>query len=162
LADGGLQVRSARGGDLPCLVDIDALAYRRDRREARVAGLMPAGAAGDCLVVLAGGEVRGFLAYQQVVDRATLLDVVVHPDYHGQGLGTALLGAAIDQLVACGVQRCELEVRASNAAAIALYSALGFGRDGERPGYYPGEDAREDAMLMSLELEGTADERTGN
>ena len=39
-----------------------------------------------------------------------------------------------------------LEVRKSNAAAIALYSKLGFEIEGVRKGYY--EDTGEDALIM--------------
>ena len=42
-----------------------------------------------------------------------------------------------------------LEVRASNAAAIALYEQLGFQHVGRRRGYYPDG---EDACLMNLTL----------
>jgi len=45
-----------------------------------------------------------------------------------------------------------LEVRASNAAAQALYTAAGFVADGRRPGYYPDG---EDALLWRLDLVGT-------
>ena len=39
-----------------------------------------------------------------------------------------------------------LEVRVSNADAIALYEKLGFVRRASRPGYYT--DNREDALIM--------------
>jgi [ribosomal protein S18]-alanine N-acetyltransferase len=42
-----------------------------------------------------------------------------------------------------------LEVRAGNAAALALYAAEGFGETARRPGYYGG---REDAVLMEKPL----------
>lgn len=52
-----------------------------------------------------------------------------------------------------GLERLLLEVRASNAAAAALYAKAGFTRDGVRKGYYPlAEGGREDAWLMSLPL----------
>ena len=39
-----------------------------------------------------------------------------------------------------------LEVRPSNAAAIALYTSFGFRDTGRRPGYY--QDNGEDAIIM--------------
>lgn len=41
-----------------------------------------------------------------------------------------------------------LEVRASNAAAIALYESLGFNEATIRRNYYPTTDGREDAIIM--------------
>ena len=43
-----------------------------------------------------------------------------------------------------------LEVRQSNAAAIALYEKHGFQRAGLRPGYY--QHPREDAVIMTREF----------
>jgi [ribosomal protein S18]-alanine N-acetyltransferase len=52
-----------------------------------------------------------------------------------------------------GAQRVLLEVRQSNAAAQALYRALGFRTDGLRRRYYPASASqREDAVLMSIDL----------
>jgi ribosomal-protein-alanine N-acetyltransferase len=45
-----------------------------------------------------------------------------------------------------------LEVRPSNAAAIALYHAEGFHEIGRRPRYYPAKGGREDALVMAKEL----------
>ena len=45
-----------------------------------------------------------------------------------------------------GVSYMTLEVRVSNAAAIALYQSLGFFKVSVRPKYY--EDNQEDALLM--------------
>jgi ribosomal-protein-alanine N-acetyltransferase len=50
-----------------------------------------------------------------------------------------------------------LEVRASNAAAIALYAAEGFSRVARRERYYPADPAtgvREDALVMRRPLRG--------
>jgi ribosomal-protein-alanine N-acetyltransferase len=45
-----------------------------------------------------------------------------------------------------------LEVRASNHAAIQLYSAYGFHQVGRRPHYYRLPDGREDALVMARHL----------
>ncbi|MEN1508294.1 ribosomal-protein-alanine N-acetyltransferase, partial [Pseudomonas aeruginosa] len=45
-----------------------------------------------------------------------------------------------------------LEVRASNAAAIALYESLGFNEATIRRNYYPTTDGREDAIIMALPI----------
>jgi ribosomal-protein-alanine N-acetyltransferase len=43
-----------------------------------------------------------------------------------------------------------LEVRASNAAAIALYSAFGFHTESVRKNYYP--NPLEDALVLAREI----------
>ncbi len=54
---------------------------------------------------------------------------------------------------AMGLAQIWLEVRESNSRAQAVYQAFGFARQGLRRGYYPAaQGAREDALVMSLEI----------
>ncbi len=80
------------------------------------------------------------------------MNIAVHPDTQGAGLGTLLMRALLDELHQCGVRRCLLEVRQSNQRAIQLYRSHGFLDDGIRKDYYPGDCGREDALLMSCVL----------
>ena len=50
------------------------------------------------------------------------------------------------------VDKVFLEVRPSNERAIALYTSMGFKEVGVRPGYYPAEGGREDAIVLSIEF----------
>ena len=52
------------------------------------------------------------------------------PEYRGRGLGRQLAVHAIRAARQMGIERIELEVFASNTAAIALYRALGFVTEG--------------------------------
>ncbi|MDO1856513.1 ribosomal-protein-alanine N-acetyltransferase, partial [Escherichia coli] len=45
-----------------------------------------------------------------------------------------------------------LEVRASTAAAIALYDSLGFNEATIRRKYFPTTDSRDDAIIMALPI----------
>ena len=107
LSPGGLEIRPARDSDLPGLIHIDSLAYDRAAREGRFAELVAAGPglSRKVLVAQAEGELRGFLAYQQVLDLATLLDVAVHPDYRDAGRGDALLQAVESRARQTGIRR---------------------------------------------------------
>ncbi len=164
LSPGGLEIRPARDSDLPGLMHIDSLAYDRAAREGRFAERVAdgPGLSRQVLVAQAKDELRGFLVYQQVLDLATLLDVAVHPDYQGLGMAAALMQAALAEMRAGGAVRCELEVRASNHRAIALYRAFEFVEDGVRAGYYAAKEGREDALLMSANLGGAGNERAGD
>ena len=52
----------------------------------------------------------------------------------------------------CHAANMFLEVRASNASALALYENLGFNEMAVRRNYYPSAIGREDAILMGLSL----------
>jgi len=54
----------------------------------------------------------------------------VLPAYRGQGIGRRLLEACIEKAWSKGMTRVDLETRADNAAAIALYEKVGFRREG--------------------------------
>ena len=70
-------------------------------------------------------------------------NVAVHPDARRQGLGKRVTEALIRDAEERGLEQIALEVRASNAAAIALYESLGFAVAGRRKNFYrrPAEDA---------------------
>ncbi|MFM7785631.1 MAG: GNAT family N-acetyltransferase, partial [Gammaproteobacteria bacterium] len=76
----------------------------------------------------------------------------VSPVARRRGIARSLLGEALREAAIAGARRCFLEVRESNAPAIALYSAAGFRIDARRKGYYRSADGPEDALLMSREL----------
>lgn len=98
------------------------------------------------------GDVTGFAISQQVLDEATLLNLGVAEPCQRRGLGALLLAEVLGQAAGEGAQRCLLEVRASNTAAQRLYTGSGFVRDGVRKGYYPTPGGKEDAILMSLDM----------
>src|SRR6185437_2551381 len=62
------------------------------------------------------------------------------------GIGRMLCEALIAWSRRQGASEMTLEVRASNAAAIALYTRLGFNEAARRPRYY--RDPEEDAVVM--------------
>jgi [ribosomal protein S18]-alanine N-acetyltransferase len=86
---------------------------------------------------------RGGLVLARVaLDEAEILTLAVAPAARRQGLGRALLAAALARARARGVTAMFLEVAAGNMAARTLYAAAGFERVGLRRGYYPdGADA---------------------
>ncbi len=93
-----------------------------------------------------------FAITQVVLDEASLFNIAVDPAYQRRGFGRALLQHLIDQLLARDVMTLWLEVRASNAPAIALYEQLDFNQVSRRPNYYPCASGREDALIMALTL----------
>ena len=97
----------------------------------------------------ASGVAYGFVVARCVVDEMEILLVAVAKHGRRRGAGSALVAAALADAARAGAVAAHLEVRASNAAAIALYTRLGFVAGGRRPRYY---DATEDAVRMSRVL----------
>lgn len=90
------------------------------------------------------GAVVGYSLYWHVVDEIHLLNVAVTIAARRQGIGRALVRELVEHGRAKGATRVLLEVRASNAPALAMYEALGFERFNLRAHYYSdGEDAVE-------------------
>lgn len=72
------------------------------------------------------------------------------PEQRGRGLGRALLEGTLARARRAGVLRVELEVYASNAAAIALYEGCGFRHEGRRRRARLLDGAFEDVVEMAL------------
>jgi [ribosomal protein S18]-alanine N-acetyltransferase len=91
--------------------------------------------------------VAGFLGVWFMVDETHIVTVAVRPSERRQGVGELLLLAAFDLSREREIPALTLEVRASNAAAQALYEKYGFKRLGIRKRYYT--DNNEDAVIMT-------------
>ncbi|AYH00148.1 ribosomal protein S18-alanine N-acetyltransferase [Pectobacterium parmentieri] len=98
------------------------------------------------------GQLAAYAITQVVLDEATLFNIAVHPEHQRQGFGRQLLEHLIDEMERRGILTLWLEVRESNARAIALYESLGFNEVSVRRDYYPTTQGREDAILMALPL----------
>lgn len=105
-----------------------------------------------CWAVERGAMLVGHAIVSYVVDEAHLLNLCIHPAHSGQGLGRHVLRFLISEAQRRNARCFYLEVRVSNVSAITLYQSEGFNEVGVRPGYYPGDGRREDALLMTLEL----------
>jgi ribosomal-protein-alanine N-acetyltransferase len=103
------------------------------------------------LVAVDGDTVAGYIGSQTVLGWADMMNLCVAPDYRRQGIGEKLTAELERQLKENDVTCLTLEVRVSNAPAIALYEKLGFRQVGKRPRYY--EKPREDALILRKEWE---------
>ena len=98
------------------------------------------------------GRIIGYFLMSIAADEAHVLNICIDPNFQGQGLGRQLLRALVRVARGRKAERVFLEVRPSNAGAIALYHSEGFNEIGRRPRYYPARDGREDALVMAIEL----------
>lgn len=101
------------------------------------------------LVAMDGEKVVGYIGSQTVLGEADIMNVAVAPEYRRQGLARMLLNCLQKALAAEDVHSLTLEVRVSNAAALALYESLGYLQVGRRPNYY--HKPKEDALILRKE-----------
>ena len=81
------------------------------------------------------------------------LGLMVATTHRRQGVGRALLHQAVEWAREHGVEKLELHVFPHNAAAIALYEAFGFEREGYRTRHYRRTDGSfTDAILMAYRV----------
>lgn len=96
------------------------------------------------------GELRGLLAATSVAGQTELEALLVHPGERRRGVGRALVGEWMAWAEAERASVAQLEVRASNTAASALYASFGFIVQGRRSDYY--RQPLEDALLMGRQV----------
>ena len=103
------------------------------------------------LVALEGEQVVGYVGSQTVIDESDMMNIAVHPDFRRRGIAEALVADLEAALRQRGSRALILEVRDSNAPAIALYEKLGFAQVGLRKNYY--RNPKEDARILRKEWE---------
>ena len=103
------------------------------------------------LVAVENDTVVGYVGSQTVMGETDMMNVAVHPDFRKRGIATALIVGLVEELRKQGSHCLTLEVRASNAPAISVYSALEFREVGRRRNYY--RNPREDALILRKEWE---------
>lgn len=85
----------------------------------------------------------GYVAGIELAGELEILRCYISPTYRGQGYGYQLLRSILAQAT---LERCFLEVRASNQRARSLYERVGFVTLGVRQNYY--KNPNEDAIIM--------------
>lgn len=101
-------------------------------------------------------RVVGYICPMLLLEEGHILDVAVHKDFRGHGLGKMLVERVLRECRDGGADYVSLEVRPSNEAAIALYRRLGFVETGRRKRYY---ENGEDAILMEYIFTESGEER---
>ena len=104
----------------------------------------------DALYLVAeeeNGEIIGCCGVRNIVGEGDISNVVVKEHFRNRGIGKKLLTALLEEAgKQYGISAFTLEVRKSNASAIALYQNLGFQQEGIRKNFY--EKPIEDAIIM--------------
>jgi ribosomal-protein-alanine N-acetyltransferase len=108
---------------------------------------------GICLAALREGRIVGYLICSRYDTVWHVMNVAVDDRLRRDRIATTLLSHLFERADEPGEQYT-LEVRTSNAPAIALYERFGFRSAGLRRGYY--HDNKEDAVIMWRVVEGGA------
>jgi ribosomal-protein-alanine N-acetyltransferase len=100
---------------------------------------------GVCLAAEGENGIVGYCICSRYDTVWHIMNVAIAPERRREGIATHLLEALFER-VGEGEPRFTLEVRTSNAGAIALYERHGFRAAGLRRRYY--QDNGEDAVIM--------------
>lgn len=142
-------LRLATQSDLPALAALEQACFSHPWSEKSLAGTLGSGRA-LFLAAEDAGEIVGYLGMEYVLDEGSITNVAVFPAHRRQGIADALIKELLRRAKALGLATVTLEVRAGNAAAIALYQKNGFVPVGRRKNYYTAPT--EDAILMTVSL----------
>lgn len=150
-----VQLRRATLADVSSVLDIEAASFSDPWSRYALAGSVESPATAFTVAELPGQGsappvVAGYSVLARAADEAELLNLAVAEGARGRGIGTALVRQAIADAVEWGAWAVFLEVRASNAAALALYLRASFSEVGRRRGYY--RRPSEDALILRREL----------
>ena len=104
---------------------------------------------GICLAASAEDELHGYLVCSRYDQVWHLMNVAVAPERRRGGVASGLIRRLLEETRSGTALPVTLEVRVSNADAIAMYEGLGFRSAGVRPRYY--QDNGEDALIMWLD-----------
>lgn len=93
------------------------------------------------------GQVMGYAGVLVMADEGYITNVAVFPEYRRRGIGAQIIEVFMNFARANRLAFLTLEVRPSNAAAIALYQGFGFEEVGRRKNYY--DLPKEDALILT-------------
>ena len=101
---------------------------------------------GMCFTALSDGQVVGYIIGRKIPPEGEIYRIAVRADKRQRGIGYRLLSYSLKTELGHGVETVFLEVRESNTAARALYTAYGFKEISIRKNYY--QHPTENAVIM--------------
>lgn len=146
----GLEVREMLRRDLEAVLTIEREAYQFPWSKGIFKDCLRVGY--KCFVAEQQNELHAYAIMSVSAREAHILNLCIKPARQGNGYGKLLLGHLMRRARGAGADTMFLEVRPSNAAALALYRSSGFSEVGCRRGYYPAPMGREDALVLAKTL----------
>ncbi|MFQ9975322.1 MAG: ribosomal protein S18-alanine N-acetyltransferase [Butyricicoccus sp.] len=130
---------------LAALAEIERACFHAPWSEHAARGL----GKGIFLVAERDGRTAGYVGWN-CARRGYITNVAVSPDFRRQGIARALIAELTAKAGENKLAFVTLEVRESNAPAIALYTGAGFAPVGKRKNFY--SNPTENAVLMTISL----------
>lgn len=141
-----LIVRQAEKKDIRPMAEMDILCFSAPWSEKSFEKEINENQLAFYIVAEIDGRLVGYAGLWCILEEGHITNVAVHPEFRRRGIGEALVSLLLQYTIENGILNHTLEVRASNDAAISLYTKFGFYPAGIRKNYY--EDNGEDAIIM--------------
>lgn len=148
-ADGSVIVRAFTPSDLERVARIEDASFPVDAFSESRFWRLHAAYPRQFLVAEASGDIVGYIAGSVAGDCGQIESVAVDRESRGRGIGSRLTRRLLARFRQIGLRSCALEVRITNADAIALYRRLGFHIVRTLAAYYPDGS---NAFLMEKDL----------
>lgn len=149
-------IERATGRDVPAIAAIHAEEFHPPWSEPEFEAML---GEGNIVTFVArevgrpGQKPAGFVLVRHAADEAEILTIATALAHRRQGVGWALMDAALREMHANRAAALFLEVDEANRAAVSLYRRLGFYEVGTRPDYYRNADGgRSGALIMRRDL----------
>ncbi|HEY4924132.1 MAG TPA: GNAT family N-acetyltransferase [Roseiarcus sp.] len=133
-----VDIRAAGLGDLDAILALELAVFATDRLSRRSLRAFILSPRRPLIVAIADEGLAGYalVSLRERASAARLYSIAVDRRNGRRGVGRALMAACEHYAAAHGRRTLRLEVRADNAAAIALYQRLGFRQFGHYGNYY--------------------------
>ncbi|MBR5472577.1 MAG: ribosomal protein S18-alanine N-acetyltransferase [Clostridia bacterium] len=139
-----IKIGIATQNDIPAIADIEKACFSTPWSENAILESM--NATTTFYAAYQNDVVAGYMGVSKIAGEGYVTNVAVLPPYRRNGIGKALLEYVIADCKDT-LEFISLEVRVSNAPAIALYERAGFKEVGLRKRFYTHPD--EDALIMT-------------
>jgi len=150
MAEPPTTVREMDYDDLAMVSDIERRSYEFPWSHGVFRDCLLAGY--QCIGLIREDRLAGYAILSIAAGEAHILNLCVDPEIRALGYGERLLDELLYRARYSSVREILLEVRPSNASAIALYRKKGFHQVAARPAYYQAHEGREDAAVFAKKL----------
>lgn len=136
-----MQIRAWEQKDIPTLAEMEKRCFTDPWTEQMLSNTLKLPVYHGFLVE-EEDKILGYASLIVVCEDAEVGNIAVDFPFRGKGISKLLMDAMLQRAKSLGATHCFLEVRVSNAVAIALYEKYGYEKFGIRAKYYAdGEDA---------------------
>lgn len=150
MAEPPVTIRDMNHDDLSMVSDIERRSYEYPWSHGVFRDCLLAGY--QSVTLIRDDRVAGYAILSVAAGEAHILNLCIEPEYRALGYGERLLDELLYRARSASVREIFLEVRPTNATAIALYKKKGFHQIAARPAYYQANEGREDAAVLAKKL----------